>query len=557
MGTTGARILLNALLAEGVDTMFGYPGAALLPFLDLLYEEPLRFILTRHEQGAAHMADGYARATGRTGVCMATSGPGATNLTTGIATANMDSTPMVAITGQVKTHLIGNDAFQEADITGIMRPITKHAFLVKDVRDLARTVREAFHLARTGRPGPVVIDLPVDVTMAECNGEADTNMCLPGYRPKAKGHPGQIRRAAEAVNASERPILYAGGGVIASGAAEELRALAETANLPVTMTLMGLGALPGDHSLSLGMLGMHGTPAANHAVMESDLIVAIGARFDDRVTGPAEIFAPHARIVHIDIDPTSISKNIRVDIPVVGDARSVLRAMLPHVRGAERAAWFDQIERWRRENPLGWDRDDGEIKPQEVIRELCRLTPDDAIIATEVGQHQMWTALFYTVRRPRTLLTSGGLGTMGYGFPAAVGAQVGCPDRLVIDIAGDGSIQMNIQELTTAVHYRLPVKIIVLNNGRLGLVRQWQELFYDRRYSQTVLADNPDFVRVAEAYGATGLRLDDRAEITDKLEETLRTEGPVLLDVCIAPEENVFPMVPAGQAINQMIGGMA
>jgi len=408
MGTTGARILLNALLAEGVDTMFGYPGAALLPFLDLLYEEPLRFILTRHEQGAAHMADGYARATGRTGVCMATSGPGATNLTTGIATANMDSTPMVAITGQVKTHLIGNDAFQEADITGIMRPITKHAFLVKDVRDLARTVREAFHLARTGRPGPVVIDLPVDVTMAECNGEADTNMCLPGYRPKAKGHPGQIRRAAEAVNASERPILYAGGGVIASGAAEELRALAETANLPVTMTLMGLGALPGDHSLSLGMLGMHGTPAANHAVMESDLIVAIGARFDDRVTGPAEIFAPHARIVHIDIDPTSISKNIRVDIPVVGDARSVLRAMLPHVRGAERAAWFDQIERWRRENPLGWDRDDGEIKPQEVIRELCRLTPDDAIIATEVGQHQMWTALFYTVLDDGRALSAAG-----------------------------------------------------------------------------------------------------------------------------------------------------
>ena len=557
MATKGAQILVDTLVEEGVETIFGYPGGAVLPLFDVLYEGQIRFLLTRHEQGAAHAADGYARATGKVGVCIATSGPGATNLTTGIATANMDSIPMVAITGQVRTNLIGNDAFQEADTTGITRPITKHNYLVKDVRDLARIVKEAFHIARTGRPGPVVIDLPVDVTIADHDGEVDRKIRLPGYKPRTEGHPRQIKMAAKAINESERPVLYVGGGVITSGASAELSALAETALLPVTMTLMGLGAFPGDHPLALGMLGMHGTATANYAVMESDLLIAVGARFDDRVTGKLDLFAPHARIVHIDIDPTSISKNVRVHVPVVGDAAIILRELTQHVRHAPREAWHKQIADWKAKHPLVYDSSDGKIKPQAVVEEICRLAPDDAIIATEVGQNQMWTALWYTFRKPRTLLTSGGLGTMGFGFPAAIGAQVGCPDRLVVDIAGDGSIQMNIQELTTAVYNKLPVKIVVLNNGYLGMVRQWQELFYERRYSHTDLAGNPDFVKVAEAFGARGLRLTDPKDVKDALKETLDTDGPVLLDVHIAREENVFPMVPAGQAINRMIGGMA
>ena len=557
MATKGAQILVDTLVEEGVETIFGYPGGAVLPLFDVLYEGQIRFLLTRHEQGAAHAADGYARATGKVGVCIATSGPGATNLTTGIATANMDSIPMVAITGQVRTNLIGNDAFQEADTTGITRPITKHNYLVKDVRDLARIVKEAFHIARTGRPGPVVIDLPVDVTIADHDGEVDRTIRLPGYKPRTEGHPRQIKMAAKAINESERPVLYVGGGVITSGASAELFALAETAHLPVTMTLMGLGAFPGDHPLALGMLGMHGTATANYAVMESDLLIAVGARFDDRVTGKLDLFAPHAKIVHIDIDPTSISKNVRVHVPVVGDAAIILRELTQHVRHAPREAWHKQIADWKAKHPLVYDSSDGKIKPQAVVEEICRLAPDDAIIATEVGQNQMWTALWYTFRKPRTLLTSGGLGTMGFGFPAAIGAQVGCPDRLVVDIAGDGSIQMNIQELTTAVYNKLPVKIVVLNNGYLGMVRQWQELFYERRYSHTDLAGNPDFVKVAEAFGARGLRLTDPKDVKDALKETLDTDGPVLLDVHIAREENVFPMVPAGQAINRMIGGMA
>ena len=557
MGITGAKILVDVLLEEGVDTVFGFPGGSVLPLFDVLYDKPVQFILARHEQGAAHMADGYSRATGKVGVCLATSGPGAANLTTGIATANMDSVPMVAITGQVKTRLIGNDAFQEADVTGITRPITKHNYLVKDIRDLARIVKEAFYVARTGRPGPVVIDLPVDITTAEHEGPVDKAIRLPGYKPVAQGHPRQIRLAAEAINKAERPVLYVGGGVIISGATQELHALAESANIPVTMTLMGLGAFPGDHPLTLGMLGMHGTATANHAIMESDLIIAVGARFDDRVTGKVEAFAPHAKVIHIDVDPTSISKNIRVDIPVVGDAATILRDIVQHVHQAARESWLNRIAEWKARHPLTYDQNSNEVKPQAVLEELRRLTPADAIICTEVGQNQMWTALFYKFMQPRTLLTSGGLGTMGYGFPAAIGAQVGCPDRVVIDVAGDGSIQMNIQELTTAVNYRLPVKIIVLNNGYLGMVRQWQELFYNRRYSQTDLSNNPDFVKVAQAFGATGLRLDDPKQVREKLEETLNTEGPVLLDVRISREENVFPMVPAGQAINRMIGGMA
>lgn len=531
MATTGAQIMVDTLSEEGVEVMFGYPGGALLPLFDVLYEGPIRFILTRHEQGAAHAADGYARATGKVGVCIATSGPGATNLTTGIATANMDSIPVVAITGQVRTNLIGNDAFQEADTTGIMRPVTKHNYLVKDVRDLARIVKEAFHIARTGRPGPVVIDLPVDVTQAEHQGEVDNRIRLPGYRPRVEGNERQIKRAADAINASQRPVLYIGGGVIASGASEEIRALAETAHLPVTMTLMGLGAFAGDHPLALGMLGMHGTRAANYAVTESDLIIAIGARFDDRVTGKLDEFAPGAKVIHVDVDPTSISKNIRVDIPVVGDARNILTKLIRLVKKLPRAAWHKQISDWQKKHPLAYEKGGGEVKPQAVIEELCKLAPEDAIIATEVGQNQMWTALWYTFRRPRTLLTSGGLGTMGYGFPAAIGAQVGCPDRLVVDIAGDGSIQMNIQELTTAVRNDLPVKVIILNNGYLGMVRQWQELFYKRRYSATRLNGNPDFVKVAEAFGARGLRLTDPKDIRCAIEETIRTDGPVFLDV--------------------------
>jgi len=557
MAIKGAEILVDTLIEEGVETIFGYPGGSVLPLYDVLYDAKLRVVLTRHEQGAAHAADGYARATGKVGVCIATSGPGATNLTTGIATANMDSIPMVAITGQVRTNLIGNDAFQEADTTGITRSITKHNYLVKDVRDLARIVKEAFHIASTGRPGPVVIDLPVDVTMAEHEGEIDKKIRLPGYKPSIEGHPRQIKAAAAAINEARKPVLYVGGGVITAGACDELRSLAETANVPVTMTLMGLGAFPGDHALSLGMLGMHGTATANYAIMESDLIIAVGARFDDRVTGKLDTFAPSAKVVHIDIDPTSISKNIGVHIPVVGDAKRILAELNQHVHHAPREAWHKQIAEWKAKHPLTYETNESEIKPQAVVQELCKMAPEDAIIATEVGQNQMWTALWYTFRKPRTLITSGGLGTMGFGFPAAIGAQFGCPDRMVIDIAGDGSIQMNIQELTTAVYNKLPVKIIVLNNGYLGMVRQWQELFYDHRYSHTTLSGNPDFVKVAEAFGARGLRATKPKDLKPALEETLATEGPVLLDVHVAREENVFPMVPAGQAINRMIGGMA
>ena len=558
MSKKGAEILVDMLVEEGVDVIFGYPGGVLLPLMDELYrQDKIKFVLTRHEQGAAHMADGYARATGKVGVCMATSGPGATNLTTGIATANMDSSSVVAITGQVRTQLIGNDAFQEADTTGIMRPITKHGYLIKDVADLARTCKEAFHIARTGRPGAVVMDLPVDVTIGELEGEPDKTMHLPGYKPRVDGHPKQIIAAAKALNEAERPVIYAGGGVISAGAAEGLRALVEASNAPVTTTLMAMGAVSGDHPRFLGMPGMHGTATANFALTESDLIFSVGARFDDRVTGKLDSFAPHAKIVHVDIDPTSISKNVRVDVPVVGDAGRILADLLPHIRKVERDPWLKQIADWQAKHPLSFDDSGSDIKPQAVLQALSEMAPDDAIIATEVGQHQMWTAQWFRFRKPRTLITSGGLGTMGFGFPAALGAQVAFPDRMVIDVAGDGSIQMNIQELTTAVNYKLPVKIIILNNGYLGMVRQWQELFYGRRYAQTTLNGNPDFVRLAEAYGAKGLLLDEKKDMRAKLEEALNSEGPVVLDVRTAPEENVFPMVPAGKPINQMIGALS
>jgi acetolactate synthase-1/2/3 large subunit len=553
---TGAEILLECLKREGVEVMFGYPGGQVLPIFDKLYDFPLRFILTRHEQGAAHAADGYARATGKPGVCIATSGPGATNLTTGIANAYMDSIPMVAITGQVKTHLIGNDAFQEADVTGVTRPITKHNYLVKDVRDLARIVREAFYIASTGRPGPVLIDIPSDIQLADTEFIWPEEVQIRGYKPTLFGHPGQIKKAAKLILAARKPIIYVGGGVITSGAHEELRAFAEKIQAPVVMTMMGLGAFDGRHKLSLGMLGMHGTAFANYAIMNADLIIAVGARFDDRVTGRLDAFAKKAKVIHIDIDPSSISKNVEVDIPIVGDAKNILGQLLEECRKAvDTAEWLGTIEEWRRRHPLRY-KDDGKIKPQYVIEQLYEITQGDAIITTEVGQNQMWACQWYKYTHPRSFISSGGLGTMGFGFPAAMGAKVGCPDRIVFDLAGDGSIQMNIQELATCVANKINVKVAILNNGYLGMVRQWQELFYKKRYSYTAIY-NPDFVRLAESFGATGIRVSKKEEVRPALEKAIGIENTVFIDFQIEPEENVYPMVPAGEAIDKMIGGLA
>ena len=557
---TGAEIFIECLKREGVKEFFGYPGGSVIPLFDELYKhwEEFRFILVRHEQAAAHAADGYARATGKVGVCIATSGPGATNLTTGIATAYMDSVPIVAFTGQVRTAMIGSDAFQEADVTGITRPITKHNYLVKDVEDLARIIKEAFYIARTGRPGPVLVDVPVDIGLAETEFDYPEKVELRGYKPNYKGHPLQIKKVAKAIEESERPLLYIGGGVVISGAHEEVRQLAEKANIPVTTTLMALGTFPPDHPLYLGMPGMHGTRYANMAFIECDLIIAVGARFDDRVTGKIDAFAPHAKIAHIDIDPAAISKNVEVHIPVVGDAKLILRELLPLVKPRPRNSWNDQIDEWKSKWPLTYRNSDSVVKPQYVVEQIYEATKDrETIIATEVGQNQMWTAQYYKFHRPRTLLTSGGLGTMGYGFPASVGAQVGRPDALVIDIAGDGSIQMNIQELATVVQHGLPIKIAILNNGYLGMVRQWQELFWGRRYSAVDIAVQPDFVKLAEAYGIKGMRIEHPSEVRDAIEEALKEPGPVLMDFRIEREENVFPMVPAGKALHEMIGGLA
>ena len=555
---TGSQIVVDVLIDEGVDTLFAIPGGAVIPLFDTFYDAPIRVLLMRHEQAAAHAADGYARATGKVGVCVATSGPGATNLTTGIATAFMDSVPMVAITGQVKTHLIGNDAFQEADTTGITRPISKHNYLVKDVADIARILREAFYIARTGRPGPVVVDLPVDLSIAEFDEDlaANAEIDLPGYRPCYEGNARQIKMAAEAINAAEKPVLYVGGGVITAGATEDVLALARKANIPATTTLMAMGAFPETDPLALEMLGMHGTVYANYAVTESDLLIAVGARFDDRVTGKVDEFAPHAKIIHIDIDPTSISKNVKVDIPVVGDAKRILVELNKLVKPAERKEWVDRIVEWKRNHPLTYGEEG--LKPQYVVEQICEITKGDAVICTEVGQNQMWACQFFTYSKPRSFISSGGLGTMGFGFPAAIGAQIGCPDKVVFDIAGDGSFQMNIQELCTVVQHKLPVKVALLNNGYLGMVRQWQELFYNKRYSHTTLSDgNPDFVKVAQAYGAMGIPVHVKDEVAPAIEKALAYDGPVVLDFHIDPEENVYPMVPAGEAINRMIGGMA
>jgi len=568
MKLTGAQIFFECLKREGVEVIFGYPGGAVLDIYHEMPNHDIKHILVRHEQGAAHAADGYARASGRVGVCLVTSGPGATNTVTGIATAYMDSVPMVIFTGQVPTRLIGNDAFQEVDITGITRPCTKHNYLVKDVRDLARVIREAFYLARSGRPGPVLVDLPKDVIQASTNFVYPETVNLRGYRPTIEPHKGQVQRAAQAIRKAKKPVIYAGGGVIHSGASEELRKLAEMLQIPVTTTLMGLGGFPATlkkgtkefHPLWMGMLGMHGTYCANMAVSNCDVLFAIGARFDDRVTGKVEAFAPNATIIHVDVDPTSISKSVIVDIPIVGDCKRTLRHLISIFEkepiqnlDEKRRPWLEQIEDWKKTHPLTYNQNSHIIKPQFVIEKIYELSKGDAIITTEVGQNQMWTAQFYHFTEPRTLITSGGLGTMGYGFPAAIGAQVARPDKLVIDIAGDGSIQMNIQELITAVCNELPVKVAILNNGYLGMVRQWQELFYSKNYCQTCLSAAPDFVKLAEAYGAVGLRAVTPDEVEPVIKKALEIPKPVIMDFVVDKEENVYPMVPAGKPINEML----
>ena len=549
----GAQIIVDTLIEQGVDTMFGYTGGVVLPLFDRLYDAPINFIIPRHEQGGCHMADGYARASGKVGVVVATSGPGACNLVTGLATAMMDSVPVVALTGQVRTELIGNDAFQEADTTGITRPVTKYNCIVKDVGDLARIIREAFYIASTGRPGPVLIDIPVDVEVNKCTPDASTKMKLPGYKIQTGANARQISLAAKTINKAQQPVLYVGGGVISANATEELRALAEKANMPVTTTLLGLGSYDQRKPGSLDMLGMHGSAYANYAVQEADLLIAVGARFDDRVTGKIKEFAPNAKVVHIDIDPSSISKNVRVDIPVVGDAKFILAELVKEVQYHARARWFKKIAEWKKKFPFRYDRDSSTIKPQYVVEELCRLTSGKAIITTGVGQNQMWTAQFYRFSMPRQLISSGGLGTMGFGLPAAIGAQVARPDATVIDIDGDHSFNMTMTELRTAVENKLPIKVCILNNGYMGMVRQWQELFYNKRYSKTYLS-NPDYATVAEALGAVGITVDKKADVAGAIKQMLAKKDPCVVDFKVEREENVWPMVPAGKSINEMDG---
>ena len=560
MKMTGAEIFIESLKREGVKHIFGYPGGVILNIFDLLYEDKdIQLILTRHEQGAVHAADGYARSTGKPGVVLVTSGPGATNTVTGIATASMDSIPVVVFSGQVPTMLIGNDAFQEADIVGISRPCTKYNYLAKDVKDLSRIVREAFHIAMTGRPGPVLIDLPKDVTSAKAEFTWP-EITIRSYNPTYEGNKWMISQAAQLIAKSKKALIIAGGGVILSGAHKELKELAEITNTPVTMTLMGLGGFPGTHPLSLGMPGMHGTYYANKSIQESDLLIAIGMRFDDRVTGKLDEFAPHAKIIHIDIDPTSIKKNVRVDVPIVGDVKRVLTVLNRILKedtkeqwDEVRKAWLRQIDVWRQERPMTYTYSEEVIKPQFVVEKIYELTKGDAIISTEVGQNQMWAAQFYKYDKPRMWLTSGGLGTMGYGFPAAIGAQIAHPNKLVIDIAGDGSIQMNIQELATAVINKLPVKVAILNNRYLGMVRQWQELFFNERYSYTHLEVVPDFVKLAEAYGAVGLRATKPNEVEPVLKEAFKIKKTVFMDFVVYWKEKVYPMVPAGAPIDHML----
>ena len=552
--------LMECLKAEGVDVVFGLPGGANLPTYDAFYDAGIRHILVRHEAGGGHAAEGYAKATGRVGVALATSGPGATNLVTSICDAMMDSVPVVFITGQVRSELLGTDGFQEADTIGITMPIVKHSFLIQHPLEIPRSIHEAFHIARSGRPGPVVVDVPQDLSRSDIPYEAVTEVRLPGYQPTTEGNQKQIRLAAKALANAHRPVIYAGGGAISGDASAELFELATADRFPVTCTVMGLGAFPAPHEQWLGMLGMHGTRAANYAMDEADLICAIGARFDDRVTGKLDEFAPRAKFIHIDIDPAEISKNVPAHIPIVGDAKNILPRLTAEYRAlaanpARLEQWWSRIRAWQQRHPLRYDdATESEIKPQYMIEALYEATGGDAIVSSDVGQHQMWAAQYFHFSRPRQWINSGGLGTMGFGLPAAMGAKVGCPDHTVVCVAGDGSVQMNVQELATCVQEGIAIKVFVMNNGYLGMVRQWQELFWDRRYSHVEIGQWPDFVKLAEAYGATGVRLEDKRTLVADMKEALATDGPVLVDVRVTPEENTFPIIPAGQPARNMVG---
>ncbi len=556
MKLTGAQTLIRCLEMEGVEYVFGIPGGAILPTFDALYDSKLKFILVRHEQGASHMADGYGRATGRPGVCMVTSGPAATNTVTGLATANMDSAPMVCITGQVATTVIGSDAFQEADVIGITRPVTKHSYLVRDVKDIPRIVREAFHIASTGRPGPVLIDFPVDVSRAEAEFIFPDKVSIRGYHPVTDPDYAQVEKAAELIRHSKRPCLYVGGGAVGSGAQKEVLELVEKTGIPITTTVLGLGIFPENHPSSLRMLGMHGTHYANYAVQGSDLLIAVGARFDDRVTGKISMFAPHAKIIHMDIDPSSISKTIRVDAPIVGDIKSTLRELNKLVKDKRKdiKPWLDQIAEWKKKHPLKYDQSDDMIRQQYVIEQIGEITKHKAVVTTGVGQHQMWAAQWYKFTAPRSMLTSGGLGTMGYGFPAAIGAQLGRPGETVICIDGDGSFQMTMSELATAAYYKIPVKVFIMDNSHHGMVRQWQQLFYRERYSGSQLGpSNPDFIKIAEACGAMGIEVREKKEVIPAIKKALAHDGPVVVRCLVAKMDNVYPMVPAGHALDQVM----
>jgi len=552
--------LMECLKAEGVEVVFGLPGGANLPTYDAFYDAGIRHILVRHEAGGGHAAEGYAKATGKVGVAFGTSGPGATNLITAICDAMMDSVPVVFITGQVRTELIGTDGFQEADILGMTLPVVKHSFMIQHPLEIPRTIHEAFHIARTGRPGPVLVDIPQDLSRADIPYEPVNDVHLPGYQPTTEGNQKQIRLAAKAMANARRPVIYAGGGVVNANAAQELRELVLSDRFPITCTLMGLGAFPAPHEQWLGMLGMHGTRAANYAMDEADLIVGIGVRFDDRVTGKLSEFAPRAKFIHIDVDPAEISKNVPAHIPIVGDAKNVLGRLVTEYRAlsADRARledWWQRIEGWRTQYPLRYeDTADEEIRPQRAVQAVFEATGGEAIVTSDVGQHQMWTAQYYDFPEPRRWINSGGLGTMGFGLPAAMGAAVGCPEKTVVCIAGDGSIQMNAQELATCAQNGIPVKVVIVNNGYLGMVRQWQELFWDKRYSHVDMGSYPDFVKLAEAYGATGVRLTDKTTLVDDLKAAIATDGPVVVDVRVTAEENVYPMIPAGQAARDMVG---
>jgi len=552
--------IMECLKAEGVDVVFGYPGGANLPTYDAFVDADIHHVLVRHEAGAGHAAQGYAKTTGKVGVAFGTSGPGATNLVTPIMDAMMDSVPVVFLTGQVRTDLLGTDGFQEADTIGITMPAVKHSVMITDPAELPRVLHEAFYIARSGRPGPVVVDIPTDLSKVDIPYEPVTDLHLPGYQPTTEGNAKQVRQAAKALAAARRPVIYAGGGVVNANASAELIELTRAGNFPITCTLMGLGAFPAPDRQWLGMLGMHGTRAANYAIDEADLIVAVGARFDDRITGKLSEFAPRAKFVHIDIDPAEISKNVPAHIPIVGDAKNILSKLVVEYRSLEPDAsrleeWWARVDHWRERFPLGYeDTTDSEIRPQFMIQALAEATENDAIVTSDVGQHQMWTAQYYDFPKPRRWINSGGLGTMGFGLPAALGAKVGCPDQQVVCVSGDGSIQMNAQEFATCADNGIDVKVFIMNNGFLGMVRQWQELFWERRYSQVKMGGSPDFVKLAEAYGATGIRLDDKNTLVEDMRRALETPGPVVVDVVVTAEENVYPMIAPGEAARNMVG---